>query len=178
MRGAAQVQAPELEGAPAAAGAIDEDLALLSLLPSGKKKKKKKGGKAAAAPGEVEHDASGDAVTSKDGAAANGTGVAAVSRMCPGDILGADMLLVVLERPVWADCYYEPAVTPMHATGGGEAHGGDPASSSGGAVGAAVAEVSASGAAADAAEPAFGGALLWEPATPAPYPVLYRVACA
>ena len=51
---------------------------------------------------------------------------------------------------------------PTHMTGGGEAHGEDPALSSGGAVGANEAEVSVSGAAAGAAEPAFGGALLWE----------------
>ena len=88
-RSAAQVQAPELEGAPAAADAVDKDLALLSLLPPGKKKKKK-GGKAAAATGEVEHDASGDAVATEDGAAANGTGVAALSQVYPGISLTAN----------------------------------------------------------------------------------------
>lgn len=98
---AAQVQAAELEGAPAAADALDEDLALLSLLPPGKKKKKK-GGKAAAAPGEAEPVASGDTVASDHGAAANGTGLATLSRMCPGVSLGANLLLVVLERPLWA----------------------------------------------------------------------------
>ena len=83
--GAAQVQAPEPVRAPAAA-AVDEDQALLSLLPPGKKKKKK-GGKAAAAPGEAEHDVREDTVASDHGAAANGTGLAALSRMWPG-ILG------------------------------------------------------------------------------------------
>lgn len=47
-----------------------------------------------------------------------------------------------------------------HATGGEEAHDEDPALSSGGAVGVAEAEVSTSGTAADAAEPAFGGVFL------------------
>ena len=84
--GAAQVQAPEPGGAPAAPNAVDEDLALLSLLPPGKKKKKK-GGTAAAAIGEVKHDAREDTVASEHGAAANGTGLAALSRMWPG-ILG------------------------------------------------------------------------------------------
>ena len=100
-RGAAQVQAPEPVGAPAAPNAVDEDLALLSLLPPGKKKKKK-GGKAAAATGEAEH-AREDTVASEHGAAANGTGLAALSRMWPGISLGANVLLVVLQRLVWAD---------------------------------------------------------------------------
>ena len=45
----------------------------------------------------------------------------------------------------------------MRATGGGDAYDNDPAMFSGVAADAAEAEVSTSGAAADAAEPAFGG---------------------
>ena len=82
--GAAQAQAPESGGAPAAADAVDEDLALLSLLPPGKKKKKK-GGKSAAATAEAEHIASGGTAPSKDGAVANGTGLA--THTCVGHLL-------------------------------------------------------------------------------------------
>lgn len=69
------------------------DLALLSLLPPGKKKKKK-GGKASAAVAEAERVASADTGASERAseAAANGTGLAAHSRVCDVHFLNALIL--------------------------------------------------------------------------------------